>query len=423
LGTLSSKSTSELMSVQSALNALLEHFNPLPAEIIPVQKAIGRVTSNDIASPIDLPPFPNSGMDGFAVRAQDTAMASSASPVQLDVIADIPAGSSSNVKVKIRQAARVMTGGLIPSGADAVVPVEDTNVMSRNPGIAAPPIVDIYKPVMASEHIRHQGQDVRIGERVIISGTLIRPQEIGFLSMLGISEISVIRKPRVAVFSTGNELLPVNAVLTSSKIHDANTNMIVSLVEQYGGEALSLGIVTDEIENVKYTLDMAAASMVDMIVSSAGVSVGAFDYVRSVVEEHGKLQFWRVNMRPGKPVAFGIYRNIPFLGLPGNPVSAFTGFEVFGRPALMKMSGLNNFDIPIENVYLLETIESDGRESYLRAVVSRNGEKLMARLTGHQGSGNLHSLVQANALLVIPSGVKSVPAGTRVDAWIIGSMQ
>jgi molybdopterin molybdotransferase len=237
--------------------------------------------------------------------------------------------------------------------------------------------------------------------------------------MLGVAQVAVARRPRVAVISTGDELLPAEARLSPGKIRDANSYMLCGLVEDCGGQALNLGIVPDHPGAVLSALDQAIRENVDLIVSSAGVSVGALDFVRSVVETSGHLEFWRVNMRPGKPLAFGHYRNTPFFGLPGNPVSAFVGFEVFVRPALLKLQGLQALLRPTWRVRLLEPVESDGRESYLRAKVTMQSGEPVARLTGHQGSGNLHSLVQANALLLIPSGVKSLPSGGLVDAWMM----
>jgi molybdopterin molybdotransferase len=197
----------------------------------------------------------------------------------------------------------------------------------------------------------------------------------------------------------------------------------MALVQQTGGSPINLGIVPDQADAVQACLDRAVSARVDLILSSAGVSVGAFDFVRSVVEQRGRLDFWRVNMRPGKPLAFGEYQGVPFIGLPGNPVSAFVGFEVFVRPALLKMAGIEDWNRYAQRVELREPIESDGRESYLRAIVQQDGSRLAAHLTGHQGSGNLHSLVKANALLIIPSGVKSLPAGAEVNAWLLGDLQ
>jgi molybdopterin molybdotransferase len=221
----------------------------------------------------------------------------------------------------------------------------------------------------------------------------------------------------VAIFSSGDELLTVEQPLSPGKIYDANLAMLSCQVKQAGGQPINLGIAADQEAAILGLLELAASSQVDLIVSSAGVSVGAFDYVRSVVETQGNLDFWRVNMRPGKPLAFGSFRNIPMFGLPGNPVSAFIGFEVFIRPAILKMTGASQ-ERRRQRVYLGEAIELDGRETYLRAIIDPTANNL-AHLSGHQGSGNLCALVGANALLIIPSGVKSLPAGAELDAWLL----
>jgi molybdopterin molybdotransferase len=312
-----------------------------------------------------------------------------------------------------------MTGAVVPKGGEAVIPVEDTDFVERQPGTPPPAAVKIYRPASLGENVRPSGQDVHAGEVVMPAGARLRPQDIGFLAMLGEAEVPVHRLPQVAVFSTGDELVPLGNPLAPGKIHDSNTYTLIALIEKYGGRFLNLGIVPDRAEAVQDRLERAVEEKVDLILSSAGVSVGAFDFVRNVVEQHGHLDFWRVNMRPGKPLAFGNYRGIPFVGLPGNPVSAFVGFEVFVRPAILKMMGLTRWERPVHRAELLESIESDGRESYLRGVVENRDGKWLARLTGHQGSGNLRSLVQANAILLIPSGVKSLPIGAGVDAWLL----
>jgi molybdopterin molybdotransferase len=312
-----------------------------------------------------------------------------------------------------------MTGAQVPLGANAVIPVEDTDFHSRSvAGTAAPSVVSIYRPVKAGEFIRPTGQDVRRGETVLNPHHRLRPQDIGFLAMLGISQVSIYRKPRLAFLSTGDELIPIDTPLQPGKIYDSNSMMVCALIERYGGEPVSLGSAKDRFDDVKALFDRAVEQQVDLILSTAGVSVGAFDYVRSVVESGGSLDFWRVNMRPGKPLAFGSYHGLRFIGLPGNPVSAFVSFEVFVRPALLKLSGYTHWDIPLQHAILGEAIESDGRESFLRARVANRDGKPVVHLTGHQGSGNLRSLVQANALLIVPSGVKSLPVGTEVDVWM-----
>jgi molybdopterin molybdotransferase len=241
--------------------------------------------------------------------------------------------------------------------------------------------------------------------------------------MLGCKEVLVFRKPRVVMLSTGDELLPMDEPLSPGKIHDSNAYTLAASIEKDGGEAIYLGIARDREEAVRAIIENAVKNKADLILSSAGVSVGAFDFVRQVVEKHGRMEFWRVNMRPGKPLAFGSYKGIPFIGLPGNPVSAFVGYEVFVQPAIRKLAGLPTRRRPTVSVRLQHAVESDGRESYLRAIVEFRDGYYAARLTGHQGSGNLLSLVQANALLIIPSGVKSLPAEAEIEAWFLGEIE
>ena len=232
-------------------------------------------------------------------------------------------------------------------------------------------------------------------------------------------DVQVHKKPRVALLSSGDELLEVDAPLTAGKIHDSNSYALAALIENAGADILRLGVAKDTRESVEGLLQKAVDEHVDLIVSSAGVSVGAFDFVKEVIESNGKLDFWRVNMRPGKPLAFGEYRGTPFFGLPGNPVSAFVGFEIFVRPVLERLSGQLDGTRLTVKVRCDEQIESDGRESYLRAKIRNENGVTIATLTGHQGSGNLLSLVQADALLIIPAGVKCVPVGREVEAILI----
>ncbi|NOH02434.1 MAG: molybdopterin molybdotransferase MoeA [Chloroflexi bacterium] len=233
------------------------------------------------------------------------------------------------------------------------------------------------------------------------------------------ANVTVHKKPRVALLSSGDELLPVEAPLEPGKIRDSNSYTIAALIENAGADVLRLGVARDTREAVTSSLDRAADEGADLILSTVGVSVGAFDFIKEVVESNGKMDFWRVNMRPGKPLAFGEYRNVNFIGLPGNPVSAFVGFEVFVRPSLERMSGKMDGGRQTVRVRCAEEIESDGRESYLRAKIRVEEGVRIVTLTGHQGSGNLLSLVQADALLIIPAGVKCVPAGQEVDAFLL----
>ncbi|MBK8783305.1 MAG: molybdopterin molybdotransferase MoeA [Anaerolineales bacterium] len=354
-------------------------------------------------------------MDGFAIRSEDT----SASRITLRVVADIPAGSVPTVALKAGEAARIMTGAQLPAGANAVIPVEDTDFHNRDAGTSAPETVSLERAWKAGQNVRLRGMDIHAGDVVIKKGQPLKPQDLGLLAMLGISNVEVHKKPRVALLSSGDELLAVDAPLESGKIRDSNSYTLAASIESAGSEVLRLGVAKDTRESVEAIFQKAMSEDVDFILSSAGVSVGAFDYVKEVIESNGALDFWRVNMRPGKPLAFGKYFDKKFIGLPGNPVSAFVGFEVFVRPVLERLSGQLGSSRRRIKVRSAEEIESDGRESYLRAKIREEDGVQIARLTGHQGSGNLLSLVQADALLIIPAGVKCVPAGQEVEALLL----
>ena len=408
-----------LLSVNQARERILAHFQPVTTETLPLADCSQRVLAQDIVAANDLPPFDNSSMDGFAVRTADVTDATTDSPRSLRVVADIPAGSHPTISLAEGEAARIMTGAPIPAGADAVIPVEDTSFDQREAGAPPPDQVQIFKYTKAGWNIRPRGMDIRSGQAVLHRGRLLKPQDLGLLAMLGVAQVLVHRKPRVALFSSGDELLEVEAPLVEGKIRDSNSYTLAALIEESGADVIRLGVAKDDPDSVEALLEKAVEQGVDLILSSAGVSVGAFDFVKQVIESNGKMDFWRVNMRPGKPVAFGDYKKIPFIGLPGNPVSAFVGFEVFVRATLGRLGGRLDGTRPTVQVRCEEQIDSDGRESYLRAQVHNVEGHLVAQLTGHQGSGNLHSLVQANALLIIPAGVKCVPAGQEVNAWLI----
>jgi molybdopterin molybdotransferase len=408
-----------LLSVNEARERILSQFKPVQTETVHLTESSNRVLAEDIHAADDLPLFDNSSMDGFAVRAADVTDASSDSPRSLRVVADIPAGSSPTVSLAPGQAARIMTGAQMPDGADAVVPVEETDFHDRSSGTTAPEEVQIYRGVKPGSNVRPRGMDIRANDVVIHKGRQLKPQDLGLLAMLGISKVPVYQRPRIALLSSGDELIDIDAPLEEGKIRESNSYMIAALIENTGADVLRLGVAKDNYDSVKTLFEKAVELNVDLILSSAGVSVGAFDYVKEVIESNGEMHFWRVNMRPGKPVAFGNYRGIPVIGLPGNPVSAYVSFEVFVHPTIGRLSGLPDGSRPAIRVRCEEQIDSDGRESYLRGEIHEENGALVGRLTGHQGSGNLHSLVRANALLIIPAGVKCVPAGQEVTAWLL----
>ena len=408
-----------MLSVTQARARIQEAFSPVEAILLPLEEAAGRVLAGDLTAETDLPPFDNSSVDGFAIHAADSAGAGPDATRTLPVVADIRAGTTADAPLQPGQAARIMTGAALPAGAEAVVMVEDTDFNVRTAGTPAPPAVGIRKQMRAGENVRRRGDDLHAGDKVLQAGARLRAQEVGLLAMLGVARVSVHRKPRLALLSSGDELLPAGAPLQPGKIRDANSPALAALAESAGAEVIRLGVARDTETEVRSRLELAANEKADLIVSSAGVSVGAFDYVRAVLEQDGQLDFWQVNIRPGKPLAFGKYRDIPFFGLPGNPVSALLGFEIFVRPALEKLSGALPHSRLRLTARLAEPLESDGRESYLRAIVTEEQGGLVARLAGHQGSGNLFSLVRANALLIVPSGVKSLPASSGVEIWLI----
>lgn len=406
-----------MRSVREAREQILSHFQPIPDWLLlPIEQADGYVLARDLHTDAFYPPFNNSSVDGYALRAEDCRQ----TPVILQVVEDIPAGVAPQKSILPGQAARIMTGAMLPEGADAIVMVENTNHGIRATGEAAPHQVQVLQAVKPGENIRPRGMDLAPGSRVLQAGHRLRPQEIGLLAMLGLPQVEVTRPPHVAVLSSGDELLPPDQPLQPGKIHDSNSYSLAGLARRAGCKVTQLGVAPDNLADITALLNSAVRLGVDVILSSAGVSVGAFDYVKAAIEQNGQLEFWKVNMRPGKPLAFGAYQNIPFFGLPGNPVSAFIGFMVFVQPALERLSGLQTEELPRVSAILEEAVESDGRESYLRAILQTRDGIPHARLTGHQGSGNLFSLVQANALLIIPSGVKSLAPGARVEAWPIG---
>jgi molybdopterin molybdotransferase len=410
----------DLIAVDEALKRILDRVTVLPAENVPIARALGRVLAAKVVARFDIPPFANSGMDGYAVRAADTATASPAAPVTLSVTADIPAGMAPNRSVGIREAARIMTGAPLPPGADAVVPVENTADRWASDGSAPlPDQVSILHPTRPGDNIRPAGEDIRAGQTVLTAGTVLRPQEIGVLVSLGQANIPVFRQPRVAILSTGDELVEIGEPLTPGKIHNSNSYVLAGLVSTLGGLAFQLPPARDTLDSVRQRFQEALALQPDLILSSAGVSVGTRDVVRAVVEELGQVELWRVNVRPGKPLAFGHVRDVPFFGLPGNPVSAMVTFDLFVRPTLLKLAGGDPSAVEIATAMVGESLETDGRRTYLRVKLSEENGELVARSTGTQSSGALLSMVLADGLLIIPDGMRAVQAGSRLQVRLL----
>ncbi|MDX1615990.1 MAG: molybdopterin molybdotransferase MoeA [Candidatus Promineifilaceae bacterium] len=409
----------EYLTVAQALNYILASTPVLDSETVSLPEARGRVLSSSVVAQDSLPPFANSAMDGYAVRADDVDRASRANPTTLQVIADISAGTALETTVGPGTAARITTGAPIPVGADAVVPVEETNESWRDRARPLATKIQIYRSVPPGAYIRETGEDIVAGSQVLRSQRVLRPQEIGVLASLGVTQVEVNRRPRAGILATGDELVSIDAPLTAGKIRNSNSYALAAQVEAAGAIPVHLGVARDVAEDVRAKLARGVELGVDLLISSAGVSVGAYDVVKAVLEQNGQIAFWKVRMRPGKPLAYGTYQGIPYFGLPGNPVSALVSFERFTRPTLRKMGGHQELERPRVTVTLQETIDSDGRESYIRAQVKREGASYTATTTGEQGSHMLTSLVKANGLIVIPEGVQQVEAGERLEAVML----
>ena len=405
----------EYLTVEEALEKVLASVSVLPAESIPLIATLDKVLAEDIFARDSLPPFANSSMDGYAVQAEDTRQ----QPVTLTVLGDIAAGQVPEIEVVSGSAARIMTGAPMPAGADAVIPVEDTNEPWRSPDRRLPKTIEIRRTVKSGDYVRLPGEDIQDGALVIAAGTIIRPQEIGVMASLGVTDVPVFRTPKVGILATGDELVEVEADLTPGKIRNSNAYTQAAQVSALGAIPIMLGVARDTEEDVQAKLEMGVDAGVDMFISSAGVSVGAYDVVKSVLETRGKVGFWQVRMRPGKPLAQGTYQGIPYLGLPGNPVSAAVSFERFARPAILKLSGHRRLLRPEVTATLTVNMTSDGRESYIRSVVERTDNGYIATPTGSQGSHIMTSLVKANGLIIIPEGVTDVAAGDALQAIMI----
>jgi len=401
-----------MISVDEALERILVRFQPLEPERVGLMEALDRVLAEDIRSDMDIPPFDNSAMDGYAVRATDTAGASAERPIPLRIIADLAAGYTTQEEVRGGTAVRIFTGAPIPRGADAVVPFEDTERLGEE-------VVEIGAPVSVGENIRLAGEDIRKGELVLPKGTVLRPQEIGVLASLGKSQVMVIRRPRVAILATGDELVGIDEEIEPGKIRNSNEYSNAALVLRYGGIPIMLGIARDNMESLVAKIEEGLAQRPDLFVTSAGVSVGDYDMVKDVLKGQGRMDFWQVRMKPGKPLAFGEVGGVPLIGVPGNPVSAMVSFEQFIRPAILKMLGKTKLTKPTVQAITLEDMKNTGRRHFVRAIVERRPDGYYIRTTGDQGSGILTSMVKAQGLAIVPEDVRLVKAGERVTVQML----
>ncbi|MFA5322804.1 MAG: gephyrin-like molybdotransferase Glp [Smithella sp.] len=400
-----------MISVEEALKTILVNFRSLGLEKINILEARGRVIGEDIFAPRNIPSANNSAMDGYAVRYTDTKSATKDNPLKLKIIEDIPAGKVALKKINKGEAARIMTGAVIPEGADAVVRQEDSLKDGRT--------VIIYTCAKKADNIRFAGEDVCKEELIIKKGISLRPPDIGMLAALGKAFVSVYQKPRVAIMSTGDELVDIETDPPPGKIVNSNSYSLAAQVLECGAIPIMLSISKDKKTDLEEKFKTAMHA--DVIISSGGVSVGDFDFVKNVMGEIGNaMHFWQVAMRPGKPLAFGAIEGVPLFGLPGNPVSAMVSFEQFVRPSLLKMQGHTKiFRQTIKAICAEEFQKQAGFRHFIRAIVKREKDKYIVTTTGDQGSGILKSMVTANGLIVMGESETKIKKGTEVTVQLL----
>jgi len=400
-----------MISVDKARSIVLKHARLMDIEKVDLLSSLGRAIAQDITAPYDTPPWDNSAMDGYAVRFEDIKSASADKPVGLKVIDDLPAGYLSKKCVKASDAIRIMTGAIIPEGADTVVRKEDTSLSNDT--------VQIFVPPHKGENLRLAGENVKRGDCVVRKGTTLRPPHIGMFASLGISYVSVYQRPRVAILSTGDEIREIDSASDFSKIINSNTYSISSQVKACGAIPVMLGIARDNEKDLIAKLQNGLRA--DVIITTGGVSVGEYDYVKDALEAIGtKIEFWKVAMRPGKPITFGTLEDKLIFGLPGNPVSCMISFEQFVRPALLKKMGYKYLQRPCLWATAKEDFKAKKDLTYfLRVRLSYQDGELTATTTGDQGSGIIKSMVEANGLMIVLPDKKEVKAGEQMMVQIL----
>jgi molybdopterin molybdotransferase len=406
-----------MLTVKQAQDKILKSIKILPPENVKLEQALLRVLAEDIRSRIDIPAFDNSAMDGYALQAKDALAATMLNPKVLEVIGDIKAGDVFQKKITKGKAVRIMTGGVMPAGADAVIMVEYTQKIKNGKGV--PERVKIFREVSKGENVRKRGEDVKKGELVLKKGSFIRAQELGMLASLGCKEVKVYRRPRVGILATGDELVGIDEKVKLGKVRDSNSWSLRGQVLSLGAEPVCLGIARDKRHLIRKKIKKGLEKGIDILLVSAGISVGDYDLVKDVLKELGlRMNFWKVAMRPGKPNAFGFINNVPVFGLPGNPVSSMISFEQFVRPAILKMMGAKEIFRKELIAYLEEDImKKKGFRYFLRGTLKVKGGKFYVRTTGPQGSGILKSMVKANAIIILSEERTKFKKGEQVKIW------
>lgn len=399
-----------MLTVDEVRSRVLASVAPLDSQEVRVADALGLTLVDDVRAPHSLPRFANSAMDGYAVRGSDTERTSSDDPVELEVVGEVRAGDPGDIEVRPGTAVRIMTGAPLPSGADAVVQVEETE---EHDGIVA-----VKGSTASGRNVRSAGDDVKEGDVVVSAGAELGPGELALLASLGASPLKAVRRPRVATLATGDELVAPEEVPRGGQIRDSNSVALRTLVMEAGGVPLEFPPVADDREATLATFKRAAVEA-DLIVSSGGVSVGRYDYVKEVVEALGEIQVWRVAMQPGKPIVVGEVMSTPFIGLPGNPVSIHVGFEQFVRPAIRKLRGCTALLRPVVTAELTESLHKrPGRLHFVRVRLQMREGRWRAAPTGVQGSHIQSSLVDCHGVVRFPLEATELSVGAEVEVEV-----
>jgi len=398
-----------MVSVEQAREIILSHITPLAAEKVSIEQALGRYLAEDIVSGVDIPSWNNSAMDGYALRVSDVPRAGT----RLDIAYELPAGEPPKGPFGKGSVVKIMTGAPVPPEADAVVKREDTEELDGS--------VIIHTVPGKDDHIRFAGEDIRKGDVILEKGMLLEAAQIGILASLRRVMVLCRQRPTVAIIATGNEVADLDDELASHKIPSSNSFTLVSLVRQIGAVPLYLGIARDTAEDLREKFSQA--SRADLMLTSGGVSMGDYDVVRHVMAERGNsMEFWKVRMKPGRPLAFGTINNIPAIGLPGNPVSTMVSFDQFARPAILKFMGASILTLPRVRARLeAEVRGSEGRPHYIRGILRQGEGELLVAPTGPQGSGILSSMARGNCYIVVPQGRGTYAQGEYIECEVFRS--
>jgi molybdenum cofactor synthesis domain-containing protein len=431
-----------LLSVEAARDAVLAECHPVGAEWIDTTAALGRISAEVIVSPIALPPWPNSAMDGYAIQAADTALANDADPIRLEVIGDLAAGAPPTIAVRPGAAIRIATGARLPEGADAVIAVEDTSPLdeagqrgarSRDAAGPLPAACLVHLALEPGASVRAAGSDLEVGTTLLDPGDAVHAASVALLAGAAVTGLAVYRRPRVGVLATGDEVRTPGEPLGPAGIPDANGPGLRALVTAAGGEAVDLGIARDRLEDVVDRLHAGLEAGVDGIIVSGGVSVGPYDVVKTAIDSIGRIDLWRVAVQPGKPFAFGVGKPrdgrspVLLFGLPGNPVSSAVTFELFVRPAIRRLAGRKDVLRPLDRAIIDQDVtKSRGRRAFLRVESERDQAgaplrdergRVRVRVAGRQGSHVISALAAADALVVIPEADDTLASGSEVALW------